>query len=120
MTDQEILQQLLEQLKNDISIEQSMKKVYTYLVTKFPEDGFQIEMPDMHLHEDEENSLRELAKLGYLKLRYGHCAYGWCYTIDLRGHRFHVLKNPDWDIESKFTTQNSIPRVHLNKDEPLD
>jgi hypothetical protein len=113
MTDQEILQQLQKQLENNVTVEQTVKKVYADLVTKFPEDGFQIEMPDMHLQEHEENSLRDLALSGYLKLKYGHHGYGWGYQIDLRGHCFHALKCPDWNAEVNVTMNDSGKREHF-------
>jgi hypothetical protein len=95
MTDQEILQRLQQQLQDNSKIGLTEKKIYDDLVTKFFEEGFQIEIPDNSLKEPEEQALRELALLGYLKLNYGHHAYGWGYRIDLRAYHYHALKNPD-------------------------
>jgi hypothetical protein len=39
MTDQEILQQLQKELKNDDTVEETVKKVYADMVTKFSENG---------------------------------------------------------------------------------
>lgn len=127
MTDQEILQHILQQLQETTGIEPGMKKVYADLVFRFPEDGLTIETPDTLLSLEEEESLRELAWLGYLKLRYAHHAYGWGYTIDLHGHNFQSLKQPDCEtalnetihdsgkheIVAINTVQKEMPRIDL-------
>jgi hypothetical protein len=103
MTDLQILQELLQQIKSDSTIEASGKEFYANLVARFEEDGYEIEAPDALMREEEENALRNLAAQGYLKICYGNHPYGWGYRIDLRGHHFHVHKHPDWKHNDNVT-----------------
>jgi hypothetical protein len=101
MTDQDILQHLQKQLENNVTVEQTVKKVYADLVTQFPESGFFIEFPDADLPEPTEKALRELASRDYLKLKYQHLVDGWTYMIDLRGDKFYKLQNNTDGMEIK-------------------
>jgi hypothetical protein len=72
MTDQEILKQLQKELKNDVTVEQSVKELYLVLVTEFSKTGFFVEFPDADLPEQKEDALRELATRYYIKFQYQH------------------------------------------------
>ncbi|GHT32672.1 hypothetical protein FACS1894214_4620 [Planctomycetales bacterium] len=88
MTDLQTLEYLVEKSRRDGNLTKFAREEYRKLIDRFPEDGFEIELPDS-IDIGQENALRLLEQHGYIKTSFQHHgSEGFLYWIDLRGEKF--------------------------------
>ncbi|GHT37008.1 hypothetical protein FACS189427_09430 [Planctomycetales bacterium] len=93
MTDLLTLEILADQSRRDTNLTKFAREEYRKLIYRFPEDGFEIELPDS-IDIGQENALRLLEQHGYIKTYFEHHgSEGFLYRIDLRGEKF--FSEPD-------------------------
>jgi hypothetical protein len=93
MTDLLTLERLAAQSRRDTNLTKLAREEYQKLLDRFPEDGFEIELPDS-IGIGQENALRLLEQYGYIKTSFAHHGSdGFSYHVDLRGEKF--LHKPD-------------------------
>ena len=93
MTDLLTLERLDDQSRRDTNLTKFAREEYRKLIDRFPEDGFEIELPDS-IGIGQENALRLLEQHGYITTTFQHHGSdGFLYRIDLRGEKF--LSEPD-------------------------
>ncbi|GHT42949.1 hypothetical protein FACS189443_6450 [Planctomycetales bacterium] len=88
MTDLQTLECFVEKSRRDGNLTKFAREEYRKLIDRFPEDGFEIELPDS-IDIGQENALRLLEQHGYIKTSFQHHGSdGFLYRIDLRGEKF--------------------------------
>ncbi|GHT19644.1 hypothetical protein FACS1894189_8550 [Planctomycetales bacterium] len=88
MTDLLTLEILADQSRRDTNLTKFAREEYRKLIDRFPEDGFEIELPDS-IDIGQENALRLLEQHDYIKTSFQHHGSdGFLYQIDLRGEKF--------------------------------
>lgn len=109
MDDKDILLRLLQQAYTDDSLSQASKQEFEKLVTRFDEDGAELEISIRELTDVREKILRSLADKGYTaqSLRYHGPDMGHILHINLRGKKYLELANSQ--SKGTATMENEIP-----------